>query len=360
MSKPGQLTLSLVCSRACTVCRRLKMKCIGAEDGPPCKRCQSGGHECIFEESNRGKRSSKYVAFLLISCTNSHLMGSQCRKHEILTRSLRKMERTLDTVLRSIGNPSIASGMISRSPTPSNAQSANTNALLGRTPTPPPSHSHPSNLPIFHKADHAGASPKLHSLPDNALNPLGLLAEASLANRRAQLGSNSHAFTARTQESASNLGVASSNYFKPGELPSQLRRLLVLNEVRSYDYSASEKAIYRETDSAGNAQFRKHERSCRPIQYVSHSISSRIDISSPFIRYYDHMNVGAPSLSHDFVLIFCQMHCNILDRNFHTPSLICSRSPFLLTTSEQFFYDCAITADGICASLCHSLEILSR
>ena len=47
------------CARACTVCRRLKMKCVGAENGPPCKRCQTGNHECIFEESNRGKRSTK-------------------------------------------------------------------------------------------------------------------------------------------------------------------------------------------------------------------------------------------------------------------------------------------------------------
>ncbi|KAJ8092554.1 hypothetical protein PM082_006879 [Marasmius tenuissimus] len=250
-------------SRACTVCRRLKMKCIGAEDGPPCKRCQTGGHECIFEESNRGKRSSK--------------------KHEILTRSLRKMERTLDTVLRSIGNPSIASGMISRSPTPPNAQSANTNALLGRTPTPPPSHSHSSNIPVFNKTDHGGASPKLHSLPDNALNPLGLLAEASLANRRAQLGANSHGFTARTQEAASNLGVASSNYFKPGPMTIlPLRRLYI-------------------------------ERQVQPEMLSFVSTNEVVDL---FNIYYDHMN----------------MHCHILDRNFHTPSLICSRSPFLLTT----------------------------
>ena len=46
-------------SRACTVCRRLKMKCVGAEQGPPCKRCAAGNHECIFEESNRGKRTTK-------------------------------------------------------------------------------------------------------------------------------------------------------------------------------------------------------------------------------------------------------------------------------------------------------------
>ena len=28
------------------------------------------------------------------------------------------------------------------------------------------------------------------------------------------------------------------------------------------------------------------------------------------------------------------MHCELLDREFHTPALVCSRSPFLLTTSE--------------------------
>jgi hypothetical protein len=41
------------------------MKCVGAEQGPPCKRCIAGNHECIFEESNRGKRTSKYAPFSL-------------------------------------------------------------------------------------------------------------------------------------------------------------------------------------------------------------------------------------------------------------------------------------------------------
>ena len=55
--------------RACMVCRRLKMKCVGAENGPPCKRCQAGNHECIFEESNRGKRSTKYcLPFSVCAC----------------------------------------------------------------------------------------------------------------------------------------------------------------------------------------------------------------------------------------------------------------------------------------------------
>ena len=75
--------------RACTVCRRLKMKCVGAENGPPCKRCIAGKHQCIFEESNRGKRTSK--------------------KHEVLTKSIKKMEQQLETVMRSLKNPTLAS-----------------------------------------------------------------------------------------------------------------------------------------------------------------------------------------------------------------------------------------------------------
>ena len=58
-------------------------------------------------------------------------------------------------------------------------------------------------------------SPKLHSLPDNALNPLGLLAEASLSNRR----SSNTGGTPRSNsqdEAGKNIGVASDTYFKPG------------------------------------------------------------------------------------------------------------------------------------------------
>ncbi|TFK36330.1 fungal-specific transcription factor domain-containing protein [Crucibulum laeve] len=245
-------------SRACTVCRRLKMKCVGAEHGPPCKRCQTGNHECIFEESNRGKRSSK--------------------KHELLTRSLRKMERTLDTVLRSIGNPSIASGMLSRSPSPS-AQITSTQALLASSPSPPPRAS--SSLQSYR--NHAPGSPKLHSLPDNSLNPLGLLAEASLANRRAQ-AIHPSAMVARGAESAEpKMGVASDNYFKPGPMTIlPLRRLYIE----------------------------------RQIQPEMLSFVSTDEVVALFNIYFDHIN----------------MHCSLLDRNFHTPSLVCSRSPFLLTT----------------------------
>lgn len=247
-------------SRACTVCRRLKMKCVGAEQGPPCKRCLTGNHECVFEESNRGKRSSK--------------------KHEILTRSLRKMERTLDTVLRSIGNPGIASGMVSRTPSPAPAQAATTQALIAASPSPPPPSSATRNQSNHHQPP---GSPKLHSLPDNSLNPLGLLAEASLANRRAHANNKSGMVARSTDLNETKLGVASDNYFKPGPMTIlPLRRLYIERQVQP-----------------------------EMLSFVSTD-----EVVSLFNIYFDHIH----------------MHCNLLDRNFHTPSLVCSRSPFLLTT----------------------------
>ncbi|KAI0362543.1 hypothetical protein OH77DRAFT_1388652 [Trametes cingulata] len=252
-------------SRACTVCRRLKMKCVGAENGPPCKRCQTGNHECIFEESNRGKRSTK--------------------KHEILTRSLRKMERTLDTVLRSLGNPSIASGMLSRSPSPT-LQTQNTQALIN-SPSPPPSpdrRHHSSHMPP--------TSPKMHSLPDNSLNPLGLLAEASLANRRAQAAAKSTS-TGESSADKAKVGVASDVYFKPGPMTIlPLRRLYIERQVQP-----------------------------EMLSFVSTE-----EVVALFKIYFDHMNVHSP----------------LLDPEFHTPSLVCSRSPFLLTSIcavASRFYD---------------------
>jgi hypothetical protein len=138
------------------------------------------------------------------------------------------MERTLDTVLRSIGNPSMTSGMISRSPSPV-GQTAQTQALL-QSPSPPPQQNCPAQSVTL-----SSSSPKLHSLPDNSLNPLGLLAEASLANRRAHGITTS--FTARQTDGDSDhrLGVASDNYFRPGFMTSSptypRRSLLVRSDI---------------------------------------------------------------------------------------------------------------------------------
>jgi hypothetical protein len=129
------------------------------------------------------------------------------------------MERTLDNVLKSIGNPDIASGYVSRSPSP-DTQTATTQALIA-SPSPPPAtttfdpqaQQRPQQLMQQQQQQHVPpGSPKLHSLPDNALNPLGLLAEASLANRRVQNHSTDLPPTRREKK----LGVASDLYFKPG------------------------------------------------------------------------------------------------------------------------------------------------
>jgi hypothetical protein len=126
------------------------------------------------------------------------------------------MERTLDTVLKSIGNPSIASGMISRSPSPSDGIALRgTQDLLSQHNDPVAG---PSSQAVQNR------SPKLHSLPDNSLNPLGLLAEASLANRRSQSGRESYKLSSSLARPAA-VGVASDAYFKPGR-PDRLALLL--------------------------------------------------------------------------------------------------------------------------------------
>ncbi|KAG1830484.1 hypothetical protein DFJ58DRAFT_824711 [Suillus subalutaceus] len=218
----------------------------GSRKAPPCQRCISGNHECIFEESNRGKRS-----------TNSS------------TRSLKKMEKTLDTVLKSIGNPSMVSGMVSRSPSPT-SQAAQTRVLL-ETPSPPPQSAYPPS-----SSANASASPKLHSLPDNSLNPLGLLAEASLANRRAQGISSSFSARPTDPDPDHKLGVASDNYFRPG-----------------------------------------------PMTIL------------PLRRLYIERQIQPEMLS--FVSTEQVVHCELFDREFHTPSLVCSRSPIFTDNHDRNF-----------------------
>ncbi len=108
-------------AKACTHCRRLKMRCVGAENGPPCKRCEHSGNDCIFEESNRGKKSSKRQG------------------QEALQQSLKKMEAKLETVLRSMREPGFAAqmgGMATRSPSPSPAQRTEEGPYIRRGGTP--------------------------------------------------------------------------------------------------------------------------------------------------------------------------------------------------------------------------------
>lgn len=112
-----------------------------------------------------------------------------------------------------MGNPglsSIESGMVSRSSSPSNRSGMD----QGSAGSPSSSSRHAWSIAA---AKHQPGSPRLHSLPDNDLNPLGLLAEASLANRRAQTQNNPKADRSPLAP-GSNVGVANDVYFKPGAL----------------------------------------------------------------------------------------------------------------------------------------------
>lgn len=379
-------------ARACTNCRRLKMRCVGAEKGPPCNRCRNGNHECIFEESNRGKK------------------GGKNQKAEAMQQSLRKMEQTLATVLRSIRDPGLAAqhgGMVTRSPSPTlprdSERSSNEtyrsgprlthshsfsgdpygsrspwnrisdsypphSALSGASPSSASpvstinpnavaqrsassadgSHNSPANahgtrflepLPHHHRQQgrpsasglearsrNSRGSPRLHSLPDNTLNPLGLLAEASLHNthRARKLARSGASNSSRDKdghvpdepikseggndESSANqadaaegtkskipLGVASQNYFRPGPMTIlPLRRIIIEREM--------------------------------PPELLTLGIVTSEEVLDLFGIFFRR----------------CTQHVCLLDAEWHTPTFICSRSPFLFTcvcTVAAKFYE---------------------
>ncbi|PVG04452.1 hypothetical protein CPB86DRAFT_693451 [Serendipita vermifera] len=232
------------------------------------------------------------------------------RKHEQLTKSLRKMERTLDTVLRSISNPaltSLAGGMVSQSPSPQPDAESSAQEPVGTPDRPELQGAIPeAMIPHIPKTATYGAavapvpgSPRLHSLPDNVLNPLGLLAEASSSLRRGKQfsgltpdGSNLNGQANGAQDNpkvgVANLGV----YFKPGPMTIlPLRQLIIERQVQP-----------------------------EMLSFVPTDVVVEL-----FKIYFEHMNP----------------HCSLLDVNFHTPALVCARSPFLLTTicaiSSKFY-----------------------
>lgn len=201
------------------------MKCVGAEQGPPCKRCQSSNHECIFEESNRGKRSNKYATSQEVYPTIDSYHSP--RKHEVLARSMRKIEKTLDTVLRSLGNPNTVSAMLSRSPSPSGFNDGRDAAItpqqiVATRELMDSDNESPAQTP---QEPAAQSSPKLHSLPNDTLNPLGLLAETSLATRKATSEHSGHLYPRPFDDTGTaKVGVASEVYFKPGQSHSPVPR----------------------------------------------------------------------------------------------------------------------------------------
>jgi len=134
---------------------------------------------------------------------------------------MRKIERTLDTVLRSLGNPSTVSAMLSRSPSPvglsDNRDAVITPQQIMATRELIDSDNESSPQSPQEPAAQQG-SPKLHSLPSDALNPLGLLAETSLATRKTNAEHHGTLYPRAFDDTGTaKVGVASEVYFKPGE-----------------------------------------------------------------------------------------------------------------------------------------------
>ncbi|KAL8290408.1 hypothetical protein RQP46_002666 [Phenoliferia psychrophenolica] len=295
-------------SRACTVCRKLKMRCIGAEEGlGPCKRCKSAGHE----ESMRGRRTN--------------------RKTDAMAKSLKKMEATLETVLKSISQPGLLSsaGGLSNptlqqltSPHDSNPRPRSESAGPVASPSGTAGHHLSMNahgMPGGHqtegpRADFGGGGadvrwrggvrtseeraqePRLHSLPDNVLNPLGLLAEASLQNtrKRTSMTLNEVLDTSRgavddgdthPDRKRTKLGVANAGYFQPGPMNTvlPLRRIVIEHRM--------------------------------PPALLIEKIVSIEEVVELFALFFEH----------------CHRSCPILDPEVHTPTATGSRSPFLFT-----------------------------
>ncbi|TIB81615.1 hypothetical protein E3Q22_00829 [Wallemia mellicola] len=419
-------------SRACLVCRRVKMRCIGASEGVKCKRCSNGGHECIFEESNRGRRSTKksdqlssslksmgetlggvlknmapgtppseqspYSQFspansaeastsrLAVPPYSVNSMDSQTQpsmsnygrpmlnhqavktleklmggtqaqqieaaswimqfqesvvhfNNQILDQNL-KMERLQSKQLPQPG------GHLSKGVTPldqlvsafqvsspklgSTLERQESTAAPMSFPTPAYNRQASFDKPFDRPAaidklklpqNVPPQSPKLHSLPDDTLNPLGLLAEASLNNRRYTMRNsqrpdlttilnnneekdengtkisekerNEQVEALVKAQNLEGIGVASEEYYRPGPMSMlPLRRIFIERQVRPEILS----------------------------------FCTEDNIKDLFTIFYRHLN----------------MHTYILDEDFHTPSLVASRSPFLLTAIcavSSKFYD---------------------
>ncbi|KAI5476944.1 hypothetical protein MNV49_007045 [Pseudohyphozyma bogoriensis] len=227
-------------SAACTGCRKIKSKCVG---GDPCERCRATGAECIFLKSNRGRRPGKRI--------------------KMDPKPMVPPDSSLHAAFQSLSQADmVASGG-------------------GANMTMPP--------PLPRRED-----AKLHSLPDNSLNPLGLLAEASLSRKPPNFdtdfigtpsGEAGGQDPSDPENVASARGIADDKYFKPGPmniLP--IRRQVFVEQV--------------------------------PSELLSANIISTEEVKDLFELYYTHLH----------------RHYPVLDPALHTPETTLARSPFLFTT----------------------------
>lgn len=384
-------------SKACTHCRKLKMRCTGGENGPPCDRCKHSGYVCHFEESNRGKkaaasaaaaakaRAEKAVVANASNQPQAEEQGSPSNSFSAagmkgagkvkgkqsnvdLAKSLEKMEATLNTVLRSIRDPSHAqslghaSGMLTRpqSPVrevlPPNPAASSSRRGLMHPPTSiapsqltasgsgPAGTIHPSQTQtqakyasmapglVSSSASSSSASrlrrppsPRLHSLPPDSMNPLGLLAEASLGNQMSSMRRNKQEQREGNTAGESKGGRPDTSGGKDeeaGGADGDAQGKQSSSKFKRKGSLSDEPAL----GVASKTYFRPGPMSMLPLRKVI------IDRELP----PELLTSGTVSDSEvlDLFSIFfhnCDQHIILLDPEWHTPQFVCGRSPFLFT-----------------------------
>nr|ODN92572.1 hypothetical protein L203_00851 [Cryptococcus depauperatus CBS 7841] len=314
-------------SKACTACdtdkgscRKIKMRCIPSDSSAGqglgiCKAsCHStGGHECVFEESNRGKRST--------------------RKNEALAAKLSKMENALKNIGAALSNIDPTS---LRSFSSALHSFTNDPEIIGLIT----SHASEDAAPAitvgtgsrYHR-DFTGErghqpplSPRLHSLPDNVLSPLGLLAEASLQNDTSKR-------TGKTITSRSGKNI-------PRPLSAERMRAqrngatISLNGTQTFRMATSD--IRGHPESAEHGLGVSSQNYFKPNGNISFLSNMPADNRIPELLTI----VTREEIGELFDIFFDNMwyHVPLVYREFHTPDLVLQRSQFLCTVI------CAIAA----------------
>ncbi|OXC82963.1 hypothetical protein J005_05079 [Cryptococcus neoformans] len=321
-------------SRACVACRKIKMRCIpddsaAGQGNGICKRCKAGGHECIFEESNRGKRSS--------------------RKNEAMAAKLSKMEAALKNIGVALSNidhsslESFSSALHSSTDDPDVISLITSHAPV--TPSPAVAMDRSSFSSSFgdrthdisHEAGHTAQpplSPRLHSLPDNVLSPLGLLAEASLQNDTSKRN------LTKGFGTANGLGKSLARPFSGERLQEQRSGNVSMNGAATFRMATSDVRGGQVEDDehfgvdhglgvSGQNYFKPGASvAFLPSMPADHrvpellTILTRDEIGELFDIFFDHMSFHVP----------------LVYKEFHTPDLVLQRSQFLCTVI------CAIAA----------------
>ncbi|RDB22039.1 Protein priB [Hypsizygus marmoreus] len=291
---------------ACTHCKKLKMKCDFPKGDNTCKRCKSGGHVCIVE--GRKPRTAP-------------------NKREYLLAQIRQKDAIIESLLKQLHNPYIATPMSIASyrmaTSPSDQNNRNILAWLDRLQSSVrtaggkggpsafkdlrgtnPADDDDSDVEESHAQryglvpppddddatvggdESAGqANDKLSSLPDSHV-PLGLIANLSLSNNKAKHGKKDQKDIIASEENLDDddVGVANETYFMPGPATDLGIRATLIEQ---------------------------HS----PPEILVHGLVAPEDVDKLFEIFYERVN---PFIS-------------LLDPVLHTPASTFARCPFLFT-----------------------------